>query len=144
VDEFHSLVSIKSEKMQQLTKEKTELVAQLKVDEAENLSNNEKLKGMAQAGLEMEQSQEGVTRQLTKELDKHKKKIQRLATQQTRTEETIRDIRGKIAEIGRAMPYLTSEVEFLGLDRNDSEYFFYVREPDRLYVKFRSYLLNRN
>lgn len=40
VDEFHSLVSIKSERMQQLTKEKTELVAQLKVDEAENLSNN--------------------------------------------------------------------------------------------------------
>ena len=32
VDEFHSLVSIKSERMQQLTKEKTELVAQLKVD----------------------------------------------------------------------------------------------------------------
>lgn len=32
IDEFHELVSIKSEKMQQLTKEKTELVAQLKVD----------------------------------------------------------------------------------------------------------------
>ncbi len=40
IDEFHELVSIKSQKMQQLTKEKTELVAQLKVDEAENLSNN--------------------------------------------------------------------------------------------------------
>lgn len=66
MDEFHSLVSIKSERMQQLTKEKTELVAQLKVDEAENLSNGEKLKDMTQAGLEMEVQQEGVTRQLTK------------------------------------------------------------------------------
>jgi hypothetical protein len=40
IDEFHELVSIKSEHMQQLTKEKTELVAQLKIDEAEILSNN--------------------------------------------------------------------------------------------------------
>jgi hypothetical protein len=40
IDEFHELVSIKSERMQLLTKEKTELVAQLKIDEAENLSNN--------------------------------------------------------------------------------------------------------
>lgn len=63
---------------------------------------------MTQAGIEMEQTQEGVTRQLTKELDKHKKKMQRLATQQTKTEETIRDIRNKIAEIGRTMPFLTS------------------------------------
>lgn len=85
-----------------------------------------------------------MTRQLTKELDKHKKKMQRLASQQTKTEETIKDIRNKIAEIGRAMPFLTSEIEFLGLDRNNSEYFFYVREPDRLYVKFRSYLLDKN
>ncbi len=49
-----------------------------------------------------------MTRQLTKELDKHKKKMQRLASQQTKTEETIKDIRSKIAEIGRAMPFLTS------------------------------------
>lgn len=34
IDEFHELVSIKSEKMQLLTKEKTELIAQLKSDEA--------------------------------------------------------------------------------------------------------------
>jgi hypothetical protein len=42
------------------------------------------------------------------------------------------------------MPFLTTEVNFLGLDRNNSEYFFYVREPNRLYVKFRSYLLDTN
>lgn len=30
--------------------------------------------------IELEQSQEGVTRQLTKELDKHKKKMQKLAS----------------------------------------------------------------
>ena len=40
IDEFHDLVSIKSEKMQQLTKEKTELITQLKADEAETLNNN--------------------------------------------------------------------------------------------------------
>jgi len=34
---------------------------------------------------ELEQSQEGVTRQLTKELDKHKKKMQKLATQKTKS-----------------------------------------------------------
>lgn len=39
---------------------------------------------------ELELSQEGVTRQLTKELDKHKKKMQKLATQQTKSEETIK------------------------------------------------------
>lgn len=33
----------------------------------------------------MQQAQEGVTRQLTKELDKHKKKMQKLASQQTKT-----------------------------------------------------------
>lgn len=144
IDEFHELVSVKSERMQQLTKEKTELVTQLKIDEAEILSNNEKLKGMALAGVEMEQSQDGTARGLSKEIDKHKKKIQKLATQQTKSEETIKDIRTKIGEIARTMPFLTSEVYFLGLDRNNSEYFFYVREPHRLYVKYRSYFLDTN
>jgi predicted nuclease with TOPRIM domain len=68
--------------MQQLTKEKTELIARLKVDEAENLSNNEKLKDMNEEGKKMEESQEGVTRMLTKELDKHKKKMIKLVSQQ--------------------------------------------------------------
>ena len=34
----------------------------------------------------MEQAQEGITRQLTKELDKHKKKMYKLTTQQNKTE----------------------------------------------------------
>lgn len=38
----------------------------------------------------MQQAQEGVTRQLTKQLDKHKKKMQKLASLQTKTEETIK------------------------------------------------------
>jgi hypothetical protein len=112
--------------MQQLTKEKTELVAQLKVDEAENLSNNEKLKDMVNAGKELEMMQEGPTRMGSKELDKHKKKMVKLASQKSKSEEMIREIKMKIAEIGRAMPFLTSEILFLGVDRNDSEYFFYV------------------
>ena len=39
---------------------------------------------------ELEQSQEGITRQLTKQLDKHKKKIQKLASQQTKSEGMIK------------------------------------------------------
>ena len=42
------------------------------------------------------------------------------------------------------MPFLTSEVIFLGKDRNESEYFFYMREPNRVYVKFRHYLMDTN
>lgn len=68
----------------------------------------------------------------------------KLASQQTKSEEGIKEIRKKIAEIGRAMPFLTSEVLFLGKDRNDSEYFFFMREPNRIYVKFRSYLMDTN
>lgn len=52
---------------------------------------------MALMGVEMEQTQEGVTRLITKELDKHKKKINKLAFQQTKTEETIKEIRTKIS-----------------------------------------------
>lgn len=42
------------------------------------------------------------------------------------------------------MPFLTSQVFFLGIDRNNAEYFFYVREPNRIYVKHRGYLLDKN
>jgi len=72
------------------------LIAQLKVDEAENLSNNEKLKDMTEEGKKMEEIQEGVTRLITKELDKHKKKMVKLVSQQTKSEETIKEIRTKI------------------------------------------------
>jgi len=72
------------------------LIAQLKVDEAENLSNNEKLKDMTEEGKKMEEIQEGVTRLITKALDKHKKKMVKLVSQQTKSEETIKEIRTKI------------------------------------------------
>jgi len=42
------------------------------------------------------------------------------------------------------MPFLTSEMLFLGRDRNESEYFFYLREPNKIYVKYRAYLLDSN
>lgn len=69
-----------------MTKERTDLVAQLKIDEAENLSNNEKLKDLTQVSKVMEETQEGPTRQVNKELDKHKKKMFKLASQQTKSE----------------------------------------------------------
>lgn len=40
-----------------LTKERTDLVAQLKIDEAENLSNNEKLKDLNQMSKLIEENQ---------------------------------------------------------------------------------------
>lgn len=43
--------------MQMLTKERTDLVAQLKIDEAENLSNNEKLKDLNQMSKLIEENQ---------------------------------------------------------------------------------------
>lgn len=42
----------------------------------------------------------------------------KLVSQQTKSEETIREIRKKIAEISRVMPFLTSEMLYLGRDRN--------------------------
>ena len=127
-----------------MTKEKTELIAQLKIDEAESLSNNEKKKDLAEEGKKLEESQEGVTRLLTKELDKHKRKMDRLAFEQSRFEETIKQTRKKISDIGRIMPFLTSEMLFLGKDRNESDYFFFLRDPNRLYVKYHAYLLDNN
>ena len=81
---------------------------------------------------------------MTKELDKHKRKMNKLASEQTKFEESIKEIRKKISDIGKVMPFLTSEVLFLGKDKNESEYFFYLREPNRLYVKYRAYLLDNN
>ena len=42
------------------------------------------------------------------------------------------------------MPFLTTELIFLGKDRNCSEYFFYIREPSKIYVKYRTHLLDEN
>lgn len=81
---------------------------------------------------------------MTKEFDKHKRKMNKLASEQTKFEESIKEIRKKISDIGKVMPFLTSEVLFLGKDKNESEYFFYLREPNRLYVKYRAYLLDNN
>lgn len=66
----------------------------------------------------MQETQEGPNRQVNKELDKHKKKMMKLASQQTKTEETIKENRKKVAEIGKHMPFLTTEILFLGKDRN--------------------------
>lgn len=72
------------------------------------MSNNEKLKDLNQEGKKMEEVQEGVTRIMTKELDKHKRKMNKLASEQTRFEENIKEIRKKISDIGKVMPFLTS------------------------------------
>jgi len=42
------------------------------------------------------------------------------------------------------MPFITSSVYYLGKDRNDSEYFFFMKEPNRIYTKYRAYLMDDN
>ena len=42
------------------------------------------------------------------------------------------------------MPFLTTEMIFLGKDRNGSEHFFYLHEPSRIYVKYRTHVLDTN
>ena len=70
-------------------------MAKLKIDEAENLSNMEKLKDMSTAERQMEE--EGEAGRMNRDLDKHKKKMARMANEHTRSEEVIREIKQKIA-----------------------------------------------
>lgn len=46
--------------------------------------------------------------------------------------------------ITKKIPFIISEILFLGSDRNNAEYFFYLREPNRIYVRYRNYLLDEN
>lgn len=39
------------------------------------------------------------------------------------------------------MPFVNSVMKYLGVDRFKSEYFFYNKEPNRLYVKYRESFL---
>ena len=52
---------------------------------------------MTQTGRKMEEAEESVSKQGARELDKHKKKMLKLASQQTKSEEGIKEIRKKIA-----------------------------------------------
>lgn len=141
---------MKSEKMQLLTKEKGELVSNLKVDEAENLSNKEKIKEFNTVDIELDQQlnkndESGTianSRQITREKDKNQKKIQKLTNQKHKSENNIKEIRLKISDISKNIPFITSLVVFIGKDRNESEYFFYKNEPHRIYCKYHNYLLD--
>ena len=40
------------------------------------------------------------------------------------------------------MPFAISEVLLLGKDRNNSNYFFFLHEPHRIYVRYHNFLLD--
>lgn len=42
------------------------------------------------------------------------------------------------------IPFAISEIMFLGADRNKSSYFFFLREPNRIYVRYHNFLLDNS
>lgn len=56
----------------------------------------------------------------------------------------IKEFKSKIVKIARMIPFTVSEVMFLGNDRNKSSFYFYLREPHRLYVRYHHYLLDES
>jgi hypothetical protein len=42
------------------------------------------------------------------------------------------------------IPFAISEIIFLGTDRNKSNYFFFLGEPNRIYVRYHNFLLDTN
>ena len=67
-----------------------------------------------------------------------------MVIEKRRAEEDIKERKVKIAEISRTMPFLTTKLLFLGKDRNSSEYFFYLHEPNRVYLLNKAYVLDPN
>ena len=68
--------------------------------------------------------------------------MQKLSNQKDKSQKTILEIRSKISEISKSLPFVTSQVVFLGRDRNESHYFFFCNEPNRIYCRYRNYLLD--
>jgi hypothetical protein len=77
-----------------------------------------------------------------KEADKHKKKIQKLTNQKEKSEIVIKEFKARVSYITKSISFMTSSILFLGQDRNRSEYFFFVKEPHRMYVRFREYIFS--
>lgn len=50
----------------------------------------------------------------------------------------------KIVTITKKIPFVVSETISLGKDRNDSCYYFFLRQPYRIYVNYKNYLMDEN
>lgn len=55
--------------------------------------------------------------------------------------ENVGKIKTRISEINKSIPFITGEIQLLGRDRNESEYYLYSREPSLIYVNYKSSLL---
>jgi hypothetical protein len=56
-------------------------------------------------------------------------------TQKQKNEEAILTNKTRINEISKTIFFVTTSIQFLGMDRNRSEYFLLYREPHRVYIK---------
>lgn len=64
--------------------------------------------------------------------------------QQETSSKIIKEIKERIVEITKNIPFTISEVMFLGTDRNKSHHYFYLREPNRIYLRYHSYMLDES
>ena len=128
--------------MSQMTKEKANLVTRVKKDEAQALSNKEKVKEMMINIGEKDMNEED--QKMSKEVQKNKKKTAKMNNQREQTEQTIKELKEKISKISKYIPFAISEMMFLGTDRNKSQYFFFLKEHNRVYVRYHNFLLDNN
>ena len=115
-------------------------MSKLKKDEAEALSNKEKMKEMV---IE-DNLQEDNSKPKSKEGDKTKKKLLKMNTQKEKTDILIKEFKTQISKISKSLGFTTTEVICLGVDRNLREYFFFIREPHRIYINYREFVLSSN
>ena len=75
-------------------------------------------------------------------MEKTKKKTQKMTSDGEKSDLIIKEFKSKIIKIARMIPFAISQIMFLGNDRNKSSFYFYLREPQRIYVRYHSYLLD--
>lgn len=67
-----------------------------------------------------------------------------MATDGEHSDRIIKEFKARIVKIARMIPFAISEIMFLGNDRNKSSHYFYLREPNRVYVRYRNYFMDPN
>lgn len=60
------------------------------------------------------------------------------------TKSLISEHKDRVIKINKEIRFVISKVIYLGSDRNHSDYFFYLREPNRIYVKYSSFVLEES
>lgn len=53
----------------------------------------------------------------------------------------INEHKDRVSKITKEIPYIVSQINYLGSDRNNSKYYFYQGEPHRVYVQYNDFVL---